>query len=37
VSFSSTSISQAAACKIANRCASLERRKVVLSNLNARV
>ena len=37
VSFSNTSISQAAVCRIANRCASLERRKVVLSNVNARV
>ena len=37
LSFSSTSISQAAACKIASRCASFERRKVALSNVYARL
>jgi len=37
VSFSSTSISQAAACKIASRCASFDRRKVTLSSVKARL
>ncbi len=37
VSFSKMSISQAAACRTASRCASFERRKVALSNVKARL
>ena len=37
VSFSKMSISHAAACRIASRCASFERRKVALSSVNARL